>query len=181
MMNNALLINQTSGVTEWYTPPHIIDAVRAVLGTIDLDPASNEHANRWIKATKIYTKTDDGLKHDWYGHVWMNHPFGRNDNKRWIAKLIGSYMDGDVTEACCITYACTSETWFQPLFDYPQCWLYPRLNYVDADGCPVRGVTKGSVVTYLGKRPYLFARVFGRYGSVTMPLLGCVDDEEGRG
>jgi hypothetical protein len=171
-MNASQLINQTSGDTDWYTPRHIVEAARSVLGGIDLDPASREEANRWIKATEIYTKDDDGLAHDWHGRVWMNHPFGRKENKMWIEKLMSEYADDRVQSACCITYACTSESWFQPLFQFPQCWLYPRLNYVDAMGCPVRGAPKGSVVTYLGPKPYLFVRVFGKFGRVTVPAEG---------
>lgn len=167
-MNAAQLIQQTSGSVEFYTPGHITDAARAVMGGIDLDPASNDHANRWIKATKIYIKQDNGLSHHWFGRVWMNHPFGRGANKQWIDKLVYGYEDGDITEACCITYACTSEAWFQPLFGYAQCWISPRLNYVDAHGYTVRGVTKGSVVTYLGAKRHLFARVFAPIGRVTV-------------
>jgi hypothetical protein len=33
-MNPSQLINQTSGDTEYYTPPFIIDAARRVLGVI---------------------------------------------------------------------------------------------------------------------------------------------------
>lgn len=35
---------------EWYTPPNIIDLAREVLGTINVDPASNTIAQEWIKA-----------------------------------------------------------------------------------------------------------------------------------
>lgn len=171
-MNAAQHINQTSGNVEFYTPAHIIEKARAVMGGIDLDPASNEHASRWIKAAKIHTKHDDGLSHTWYGRVWMNHPFGRISNKMWIEKLVSEYEAGNVTEACCITYACTSEVWFQPLLSHAQCWISPRLNYVDAHGYTVRGVTKGSVVTYLGPGPkrYLFARTFAELGRMTVPF-----------
>ena len=40
---------------EWYTPPYIIEKAKLVLGTIDLDPASCEYANRTVGASKIYT------------------------------------------------------------------------------------------------------------------------------
>lgn len=169
-MNASTLINQTSGAVDWYTPQFIVDAARSVLGSIELDPASCEAANRWIKAKRIYTKDDDGLAHEWSAStVWMNHPFGRKSNRQWIEKLLGHYADNDIDAACCITYACTSESWFQPLFNFPQCWLYPRLNYVDANGFTLRGVPKGSVVTYLGNKAYSFARIFRKYGAVTTP------------
>lgn len=46
---------------EWFTPKDIIKAARAALGKIDLDPASHEHPQTWIKARTFYTKERDGL------------------------------------------------------------------------------------------------------------------------
>jgi hypothetical protein len=52
---------------EHYTSAPIIEAARRVFGgTIDLDPASCREANRVVRATKFFTKDDDGLQHDWH-------------------------------------------------------------------------------------------------------------------
>lgn len=161
-MNNSQLINQTSGKTEYYTPSNIIESARFVMGSIDLDPASSEQANKIVKAKKIYTEQDNGLAQPWFGNVWLNHPFGRTANRIWIKQLVMSYENKRVKQACCITYACTSEQWFQPLFDYPMCFLSPRTNYYLPDGRILEGVTKGSVVTYLG--PYITKFVENFYG-----------------
>ena len=69
-------INQTSNNTELYTPNELVLAARKMLGTIDLDPASSIKANKIVQANKIYTKKSNGLKHHWFGKVWMNHPCG---------------------------------------------------------------------------------------------------------
>lgn len=167
-MNNHQLVNQTSGNTEYYTPKNIIAAVKYCLGYISLDPASSKEANKVINALVIFTKDDDGLSHDWYGKVWMNHPFGKKTNSLWIDKLVGHFLEGKITEACCITYACTSEKWFRPLLSYPQCFLYPRTNYLLPDGNVKRGVTKGSVVTYLGHDWRKFQACFSHLGVVKL-------------
>ena len=159
-------INQTSGDVEYYTPPAIIEAAYLVLGTIDLDPASSEAANERVKAIRIFTDADDGLSQEWIGKVWMNHPFGKKQNSKWIAKLEEEYRAGRVTEACCITYACTSEKWFQPLLQRPQCFLCPRTNYLLPNGSVKKGVTKGSVVTYFGENVAGFAEAFASLGVV---------------
>jgi len=166
-MNNSVLINQTSGNCEYYTPVEIVDAARKAMGGIDLDPASSIAANAYVRAKNIYTISDNGLVMPWKGRVWMNHPFSRDGNKAWIEKLLTSWSSGDVPQACCITYAATSERWFRDLMDFPQCFLSPRTNYLLPDGTVKRGVTKGSVVTYLGDNQVKFCREFdGKFGTV---------------
>lgn len=174
MINPASLINQTSGDTEYYTPGFLIEAAREVMGTpeslsmsgIDLDPASSLKANQFVKATKIFTIEDDGLSQPWYGNVWLNHPFGRKTNGPWISKLIKSYAEEEILQFCCITFASTSEKWFQPLLPFQQCFLSPRTNYYLPDGTLKRGVTKGSVITYGGHKIAKFREVFSKYGYV---------------
>lgn len=168
-MNNAQLINQTSGNTEYYTPSFVIDAARKTMGDIDLDPASSEKANSTIKAYKYYTKENDGLNHFWFGTVWMNHPFGRKENRLWVNKLIREYEQKRVHSACCITFASTSEAWFTPLFRYPMCFLSPRTNYLLPDGTTKKGVTKGSVVVYLGDSISKFIDSFILLGNIMLP------------
>jgi len=180
------LINQTSGEVEYYTPVEIVEAARRVMGGIDLDPASSENANRIVKATRIFTAQDDGLARLWHGRIWLNHPFGRAEeacgascikehihhaypyhgNTKWIAKLVREYYEGRTVEACNITYAATSEAWFQPLARLPQCSLVPRTNYRLPDGTIKKGVSKGSVVTYFGKNVAAFAREYKSFGVV---------------
>jgi len=169
-MNNAQLINQTSGAVEYYTPVPIIEAARRTMGRIGFDPASCELANQTVKATRYFTVADNGLARDWIADtLWMNHPFSRQYNAAWIRKLIHEYKSERTQQACCITFASTSEAWFRPLFAYPQCYLTPRTNYIGTDGRPVRGVSKGSVVTYMGPNVDSFAREFSQLGNIMVP------------
>jgi ParB family chromosome partitioning protein len=168
-VNNATLINQTSGGFEYYTPGDIVAAARQVMGRIDLDPASSAIANQTVQATHYYTIDDDGLAQKWYGTVWMNHPFSRANNPKWIEKLRTEYELGDVEQACSICFAATSESWFQPLYDYAMCFLAPRTNYYLPDGTLKPDVTKGSVVTYMGRNVYGFIQAFKSFGRVMLP------------
>lgn len=165
-MTQTAEILQDSGETEYYTDPVLVQAARQVMGSIDLDPASSVEANEIIKAAIIYTKNDDTLNNEWLGNIWMNHPFGRINNPLFIEKILKEYTEGRIQQACCITYASTSERWFKHLYDYPICFLVPRTNYYKPDGTKKSGVQKGSAITYFGNNVEIFHTVFSQYGEV---------------
>ena len=123
--------------------------------------------------------------------LWMNHPFGRREktcksncqkkkckergyhitqdvpgNQDWVEKLVAEYEAGRLSQACCITFAATSEAWFQPLYQGCMCFLSPRTNYYLPNGKKKKGVTKGSVVTYFGprERHEVFRHEFAQFG-----------------
>jgi hypothetical protein len=210
-MDNSQLINQTSLNTEYYTPVRIVELARLLMGGISYDPASSKHANEYIDAlaysvapssTMIYEGFDDlptavsigngGLDRQWFGKVWMNHPFGSREracrvpnckkesckkrgyhiasdllgNEDWVNKIVSSYENHDIEEGVMICYASTSEKWFRPLLDYPKCWIHGRVNYLDpATMKEVKGSTKGSVITYFGTNIQGFSEVFSAIGS----------------
>lgn len=163
-MQNHQLINGDSHDVDYYTPQPIIEAARLTMGGIDLDPASSRAANERVKAAVYFSS--HGLNQQWHGRVWLNHPFSRVGNPLWIAQLFREFEAGRIDHACCITFAATSEKWFQPLLRQPQCFLSPRTNYFMPDGTVKRGVTKGSCVTYLGPNREAFRRNFEKLGVV---------------
>lgn len=161
------LINQDSGDVEYYTPSEIVEAARRVMGQIELDPFSSATANERVKAARYFTPREDGLAQPWITPAfWMNHPFGRTTNGPCIRKADAEYESGRAVSGCCITFAATSEQWFQPLLRRPQCYLTPRTNYYNPDGSLKVGVTKGSVVTYFGRDIEAFAREFSAFGVI---------------
>lgn len=165
-MKSHQRINADSGCDEYYTPQPIVEAARVTMGRIDLDPASSKTANALVKAVVFFTSHDDGIKHQWHGRVWMNHPFGLRTNGLWVNKLLTEWHALRTKEACCITYASTSEAWFRPLLVFPQCFLHGRTNYYLPDGTLKKGATKGSVVTYLGDNLDKFTENFSKLGTV---------------
>jgi hypothetical protein len=59
-LTNRELLAQ-SDQNDWRTPRKYLDAVREVMGAIDLDPASSKEANETVQAKKFYTEADNGL------------------------------------------------------------------------------------------------------------------------
>jgi len=190
-MNNSQLINQDSGNVEYYTDPKFTSAARELMGSIDLDPFSHPVANLFVGATNIFTKEDNGLKQQWYGNVWMNHPFSRGElackpkcvkkkckdrghcidtdkpsNEEYIDYAINQYANFNVKQLMCITFANTSEAWAQKLLAFPTCFCSPRSHYIQADGMPQRGAPKGSMITYMGDRELDFEIIFEKFGVI---------------
>lgn len=166
-LQNYQLVNASSGRVEYYTPEFILNAARLCMGSIELDPASCQEANFIVKADRYFNQAQDGLKQEWKAQtVWLNWPFSKQNNKLWTEKLLHEYGVGNFVQACFICYACTSERWFRPLLQLPQCFLHGRTNYTTPDGHVKEGNTKGSVVTYLGNNAERFFNAFKSLGTV---------------
>lgn len=74
----AASTKHSSETSEQYTPEHILDRVRNVLGHIDLDPASTPLANERVLADAIFTAEDGErtFEDPWKGKVFLNPPGG---------------------------------------------------------------------------------------------------------
>ena len=81
---------------EWYTPQEYIDAAKAVMGGIDLDPASSELAQTVVKADVYLTRFDNGLGQARWLHqrIWLNPPY--SNPGPWIEKLVREHQAGTV-------------------------------------------------------------------------------------
>jgi len=75
--SNAIA-QHSSASNEHYTPRIIAEVARQAMGSIELDPASCELANREnIRAARFFTKEDDGLRRPWDAKtIFVNPPGG---------------------------------------------------------------------------------------------------------
>ena len=158
---------------EWFTPKEYIDLARQVMGDIDLDPASNEHANEIVKAVQYYDIDMNGLNREWNGRVFLNPPYGRVGVRSgagvWIENLINEFQSGNVTEAIVLVNSSTGDKWFQQLFDYPICFVNHRIKFYQPSGDKIQP-TKSNVFVYFGTNLRKFKKVFGEIGRIYKPL-----------
>jgi phage N-6-adenine-methyltransferase len=102
---------------EWYTPPEVMTVVRAVLGGINLDPASCAEANRVVCADGYYDKTANGLsiQAPWKGTVYLNPPYSQPLIGQFVDKFIEEYEAGRMTRGIMLVNNCTETGWFAAL------------------------------------------------------------------
>jgi len=163
----ALLMSESN---EWYTPKPYVDAARELMRGIDVDPASNEFANRIVQATTYYDILSNGLDKPWAGHVWLNPPYGRDavsNQELWSRRLIEQFDAGITTEAILLVNAVTDRKWFQPLWQFPICFTDHRIRFYNTEiegGQP----THGNALVYLGNQQERFMDIFEPFGVIAI-------------
>ncbi|MDN2582369.1 DNA N-6-adenine-methyltransferase [Aquibium sp. ELW1220] len=160
-----------TGNDEWYTPARYVEMAREVMGQIDVDPASNEHAQKTVKAATFYTAETNGLDKEWHGRVWMNPPYSRALIGRFIGKLLAEYEAGRTTEAIVLTNNSTDTAWFHAMTgEASVCFPRGRIRFVKPCGSLGRTPPMGQVFTYLGRQHRRFEEVFSAVGFVGTTL-----------
>jgi hypothetical protein len=129
---------------EWYTPPHVFDALDT---SFTMDVASPGAAIvPWIPAG--HHITCDGLSCEWQGFVWMNPPFGgRNSLSPWLAKF---FEHGD---GIALVPDRTSAPWWQAFAPRADLALFARRKWKFLDGrtgLPGNSPAQGTVLLAVG-------------------------------
>ena len=167
-LNKKPHVANNSGENEWYTPKDYIDRARQVMGTIDLDPASNEIANNVVQADKYFTVADDGLAQKWSGNVWMNPPYA--------SELIGKFSDKlikdlpDIDNAIVLVNNATETDWFNTLVHEASAVCFPdeRVKFYAPDG-RIAQPLQGQAILYYGQKTKEFIDAFGDKGWCAYP------------
>ena len=137
---------QSSGKTEWETPPALVAAVAAELGLngFDLDPAATKENKKGcahfgpggrVDVTRTFQRggssgisrpAEDGLAEKWFGNVWLNPPYGHGIGK-WAAKAHQEVLDGHCTMvAALLPTSCASKWWQAHVMDCTEMWMLDR-------------------------------------------------------
>jgi phage N-6-adenine-methyltransferase len=164
---NVRTLYQGNGYFEWFTPAEYIALARAVLGAIDLDPATHEQAQRLIGATRYFTKDDDGLAQEWHGRVWLNPPYAQPAIAYFISKLCAERKAGRITAAIALTHNYTDTAWFHEAADIADaiCFMRGRVKFYGPND-EIAAPAQGQAFFYFGDAVPEFIRHFCGIGLV---------------
>lgn len=145
-MTTMALHEQCLGATdEWYTPPHVFNALGH---SFDMDVASpGMSVTPWIPAHTFLVS--ESLSQPWKGFVWMNPPFGgRNALAPWLEKF---FAHGN---GIALTPDRTSAPWWQQFAPRAELILFvsPKLKFIGADGKPGKSPAQGTCLMAIGRR-----------------------------
>ena len=182
LINRRHHVTQNTGHMEWYTPKHIIEAAREVMGGIDMDPASTYEANeKIVKATYIRTIEDDALSQNttwmpdepygsYEGRIWLNPPYRQPHIRKFAERLLAEIEMGYVVQAIWLSNNATETSWGQMLLSNAVSVCFPaqRIKFLDRNFQPANTPTQGQMIVGLG--PELdtgkFNSIFGELGEV---------------
>ena len=144
----------------WGTPPDWIELARRVMGGIDVDPATNEAAQRIVGAAVYYTRETDGLKHEWPGRVWLNPPYSQPLVSHFAERLLSQLASGATKEAMVLVNNTTDTRTGQALLAACSAVLFParRVAFcLPGTDQSIAGSRQGQMLLYFGPRSKEFA------------------------
>lgn len=156
-------VSFNSGNNEWYTPAEFIEAARTAMGSIDLDPASNEVANKIVQAETYYTAETNGLDKAWTGNVWMNPPYASDLIGKFVDKMV--FERQNYRQAVVLVNNATETEWFNKLISVASAVCFPksRVKFYMPDG-KTGAPLQGQAVLYIGKDTSKFLESFNHLG-----------------
>ncbi len=167
-VTNKAHVGNATGENEWYTPSIYIEAARSVMGTIDIDPASTEAANKIIKAKRYFTIQDDGRTHQWIGNVWMNPPYSQPLVADFCNLLVEKIKTGETKSACVLVNNATETNFFQAMLAVCNalCFIKGRIKFIDTMGVESGAPLQGQALFYFGDNLELFKSLFRPFGVI---------------
>lgn len=161
-------VAQASGENEWYTPSDYIESARQMMGSIDVDPASSEEANKIVGAKEFYTIQNNGLDENWKGNVWMNPPYSQPLIAQFCNILVEKYKNKEINQACVLVNNATETTFFQNMLSVclAICFIKGRIKFIDKEGKPSGAPLQGQAILYFGENLDDFVKEFKKHGII---------------
>lgn len=171
----------SSESNEWYTPEWLINIARNFYGgEIDLDPASCDLAQSWIKAQNYFTIKEDGFLQPkkWQGRIWLNPPYGSKSPSNygsgaWCGVALGMFAQNKVfripTEFL-ILVGGNSEGKRNCQKHGLTLQFYQRIKFIDHKGYEQKSPPPAPDLIYLGDRKQEFINHFGYLGLINQVI-----------
>jgi phage N-6-adenine-methyltransferase len=118
----------TSNTEMWATPPSVFEPLNAEFG-FTLDACAIETN---AKVPNFFSPSQDALKQDWVGVVWMNPPYGRTIGK-WMAKALSAATAG-ATVVCLVPARTDTNWWWDYAMKGEIRFVRGRIKFIDSDG-----------------------------------------------
>jgi len=160
-----------SKTNEWSTRPKHIALAKEVLGPIELDPATNKQAQKYIQAKTFYTINDDGFNKAWIAAtLWLNPPFGTKKPTAhdWILKAAAEYDAGNIGAGILLVRG-DSKGLKELEKRFACCNPHNRIAFIDINGQEQGNPPPGCRFFYMGSDKEKFKAVFSRIGTITVP------------
>lgn len=158
----------------WYTPDVVLDAVREVLGDIELDPASDAYGNSRVGAARFLTEGDNGLLAPWGKprSVFLNPPGGKVGNRSqtelfWLRLVAERRNFGHAVFMAFSAEALqtTQKPGQNSLMEFPFCVPSSRLRF-HARGEAKHSPSHSNVVVYVPGRVDVTARFLEVFSAI---------------
>lgn len=164
--------NIMSNNKEWCTPLKYTNAVKDVLGTIELDPCSNQHSI--VGAETEFKLPKNGLEESWnYKTIYVNPPYGIDKDRKtrivdWIKKCYESHINYNSNVMALIPVAVNTRHWKDYIFGKSSiCFLYDtRLKFLINGMVSGKGAPMACAMIYWSNDCDRFYDVFSKFGYV---------------
>lgn len=161
---------------EYQTPKKYVEAAKLVMGTIDLDPATN-YIN-YFRLKKLvdvgYCEEEaDGLYERWFGNVWLNPPYSKPLLQEFTKKLLFEFSAQNISQAILLIPSHTAAYQLCKFLNEPYnasiCFTNKRIPFL------INGVVQpaprfSNVFVYFGSRQEQFKEVFKQFGCLIKSL-----------
>jgi hypothetical protein len=173
----------------WYTPMWLIEKCREVLGTIDLDPASDEFGNTRIRATHWWNNCS--LETPWptVTSVFLNPPGGKIGNQSqaalFWAKFMSEWAAGRFEHGIFIGFSIeimqtAQQVCAVPPQAFPFCVPSSRFGFDDENGVENTQPPHAPVIIYVPRPDGLgHTKSIAKFKEVFASVGWCITPEDG--
>jgi hypothetical protein len=185
-------IRHSSASADWGTPKEIMTLVHDILGTIDLDPASDLEFNKVVQAKRVITKEENSLVADWGGSyekpitIFLNPPSAGKlpGNKSYAgvywAKLMDFALTGKMKDAIFLGFsleqlAVTQNYHERCMCQFTSCVPKRRTKFYKHDSNKI-SPTHSNIIVYVPGRidqSFRFEHVFSQLGCIINKPFYC--------